>query len=73
MIAFWALVAWLIYALVTSVRRTRQPERGEERRGGDARSILDERLARGEIDLEEYRRLRDAIAGDRTSHAGGRS
>jgi len=73
MIAFWALVAWLIYALVTSGRRTRQPERGEERRGGDARSILDERLARGEIDLEEYRRLRDAIADDRTSHAGGRS
>ncbi len=27
----------------------------------DARALLDERLARGEIDEEEYRRRRDAI------------
>jgi putative membrane protein len=70
MIAFWVLLIWLIYALVTgAVGRGRQPERGEERRDGDARRILDERLARGEIDVEEYQRLRDAIearADDRT-------
>jgi putative membrane protein len=72
MIAFWALVVWLIYALVTGAGRNRRPERDEERRGGDARSILDERLARGEIDVEEYQRLRDAIAGDSPSHAGNR-
>ena len=32
MIAFWALLIWLIYALVTGViGRGRQPERDEER------------------------------------------
>ena len=68
MIAFWVLLVWLIYALVTGViGRGRQPERGEERRDSDARRILDERLDRGEIDIEEYQRLRNVIearAGD---------
>ena len=53
MIAFWGLVIWAVYALVVG----RRP-RGE-RRGSDARRILDERLARGEIDTTEYQRLRD--------------
>jgi len=48
MIAFWALLIWLIYALVTgTIGRGRRPERGEERGDGDARRILDERLAHG--------------------------
>jgi putative membrane protein len=75
MIAFWGLLIWLIYALVTgAVGRGRQPERGEEPGGGDARRILDERLARGEIDIEEYQRLRDVIegrAGRRTRAGSG--
>ena len=74
MIAFWALLIWLIYALVTGViGRGRQPERDEER-GDDARRILDQRLARGEIDLEEYQRLRDVMegrAGSRTCAGSG--
>ena len=52
-----------------AVGRGRQPERGEEPGDGDARRILDERLARGEIDIEEYQRLRDVIEG----RAGSRS
>jgi putative membrane protein len=69
MIAFWILLVWLIYALVTGIIGPgRQPERGEERRDGDARRILDERLARGEIDIEEYQRLRDVIEGRAGSH-----
>ena len=32
--------------------------------GEDARRIVDERLARGEIDAEEYQRLRDIIGSD---------
>ena len=64
MIAFWGLLIWLIYALVTgAIGRGRQLGGGEEPGGGDARRILDERLARGEIDLEEYQRLRDVIEG----------
>jgi len=73
MIAFWGLLIWLIYALVTGViGRGRQPERGEER-GDDARRILDERLARGEIDLEDYQRLRDVIEGRAGSRTGAGS
>jgi len=59
-LVFWALVVWVIYAFVTSgpprtVSRDKSP---------DARQILDQRLARGEIDAEEYRRLRDLIDSD---------
>jgi putative membrane protein len=69
MIAFWALLIWVIYALVTGIiRRPGQPEPGGQRQPGDARRILDERLARGEIDAEEYRRLRDVLEGG-TGHS----
>jgi len=58
MIAFWGLVIWAVYAMFAGA--TRRPDR--EHRGSDARRILDERLARGEIDTAEYHRLRDLIA-----------
>ena len=57
MIAFWGLLIWGVYALVTSA--TQKPD--SKQREDGARRILDERLARGEIDAEEYRRLRDVI------------
>ncbi len=63
MIAFWGLLIWGIYALVTGAsRRTGEPGRGGQQPGG-ARAILDERLARGEIDAEEYRRLHEVLDG----------
>ncbi len=62
MIVFWGLLIWAIYALVRFALR--RPGGGEDR--GDARRILDERLARGEIDAEEYRRLRDLIGSERS-------
>ena len=43
-----------------------------ERQAAGSSVDLMERLARGEIDVEEYQRLRDAIAGDSPSHAGNR-
>jgi uncharacterized membrane protein len=54
MIAFLAFLIWAAYALITST----------DRRPGsaDARSILDQRLAHGEIDAAEYQRLRGLIA-----------
>jgi NADPH-dependent glutamate synthase beta subunit-like oxidoreductase len=46
----------------------------ERRSGADARDILDERLARGEIDATEYQRLRGLIAvGDDQAPAGSAS
>jgi putative membrane protein len=62
-IAFWAFLIWAVYALVTGIaRRGGEPEGGRPQTGG-ARRILDERLARGEIDPEEYRRLRETLDG----------
>lgn len=69
-IAFWGALIWAIYALIT--RFTRKPGAGPA--GDGARQILDERLARGEIDADEYRRLRDTMAGEgtpRQARAGG--
>jgi putative membrane protein len=69
MVGFWGLVIWAIYALVTD--DTRRPE--SELRGGNARQILDARLARGEINAEEYRSLREVLAtgGSPTSDGSG--
>ena len=47
-IAFWALLIWIVYA-------------------------LDERLARGEIEPEGYRRLREALDGSPGRPAGNGS
>jgi putative membrane protein len=58
MIVFWGLVIWAVYALITTARK---PSRDRDEDGG-ARRILDERLARGEIDEAEYQRLRDLLS-----------
>ncbi len=69
MIVFWGLLIWAVYALITNL--TRKPGPPGTTHGNDARQILDQRLARGEIDTEEYQRLRDLIAsGDYQSPAG---
>ncbi len=59
-VVFWGLVIWAIWYLVTAFT-TRRSEPGP--RGADPKRILDERLARGEIDAEEYVRLRDLMGG----------
>jgi putative membrane protein len=69
MIAFWGLLIWAVYALV--VTATRKPDRGRDPQPGSAAAILDERLARGEIDAEEYRRLRDLIGSGRSDSRAG--
>ena len=48
MVGFWVLVALLVLAVV---RADRRPDAGEL----EPRQILERRLARGEIDVEEYR------------------
>jgi uncharacterized membrane protein len=68
MLAFLGVLIWVGYTLMTSAtRRSRQHRRGdqcvgERHSGADARGVLDERLARGEIDAAEYQRLRGLIA-----------
>ena len=68
-IAFWGLLIWAVYALVVSA--TRKPGRDRDPQPGSALGILDERLARGEIDAEEYRRLRDLIGSGRSDSPSG--
>ena len=55
MVAFVALVVFVVLALVRSDRTRSQP--GTER----ARDILAERYARGEIDADEYRKRLETI------------
>ena len=69
MVAFWGLLIWAVYALVVSA--TRKPGRDRDTQPGGASRILDERLARGEIDAEEYRRLRDLIGSGRSDSPAG--
>lgn len=67
MIVFWGLLIWGAYALITNL--TRKP--GTRDAGDDAVRILDQRLARGEIDTDEYHRLHDLITtGDHHTPVG---
>lgn len=68
MVGFWGLVIWAIWYFMTG--RARRFDQSQL--PGEAKRILDERLARGEIDGEEYRRLRDLLRGeDVHTGAGG--
>jgi len=62
MLVFWGALAWIIVTLLRhrgshSDRRPVPPSGTSP----DALLILDERLARGEIEEEEYKRRRDLI------------
>lgn len=57
MIAFWAVVIGLVAWAVVRVAPTNRSEPSR------ARQILDERYARGEVDDDDYRRLRSALEG----------
>lgn len=60
MLAFWAMVVWVAIVLA----------RGNGPKQADADALLDQRLARGEIDVDEYRRRLDAL---HHSHSGDRA
>ncbi len=59
MIAFWGLIIWAVYAMFGGDKQVPQ----HDHRNDDASYILDGRLAKGEIDTEEYARLRAVIEG----------
>jgi uncharacterized membrane protein len=58
---------WGIYALVTSQSR----KQGSEPAGDPAARILDERLARGEIDAAEYQHLKDVMTARQSGNPSG--
>ena len=59
MVAFWGLVAVAVVALVRGLGGDRGGRGGA---APDARAVLDERFARGEIDAEEYQARRDLLS-----------
>jgi len=60
---FWALIIVLIvWALISLLGKPKDPHKGQP----TAREILDVRYAKGEIDQEEYQRLRRDI--DKAEH-----
>jgi uncharacterized membrane protein len=65
---FVGLLIWGTYALAGGSRR-RSSEPGKD--AGDPARILDERLARGEIDAGEHAQLREALASSSTQRPSG--
>ena len=59
MVVFWGLLVAVVVALVRTGGRGSS---GAANDPTDARRILDERLARGEIQIEEYEALKRALA-----------
>jgi putative membrane protein len=70
MVAFWGGLAWLVVTLVRHGDASRpqhappSPPRPTERPSPE--DVLHDRLARGEIDVEEYHQRIDALRAKRT-------
>lgn len=63
MVVFWGAIAWVV---VTLIRHNGSHSGAAGPPGpatSDAKQILDERFARGEIDEDEYRRRSDVLRG----------
>lgn len=61
MVGGWALLVGLVVWVVLRLFPAQTPP--------DARTVLEERLASGELDVEHYRQLRDTL-DDRTAVGG---
>ena len=62
MVAFWSLV---VFAVVALFRGNREARQDQGPRGRDPEQILDERFARGEIDVDEYQARQLALRAAR--------
>ena len=65
MVAFWSLVVFGVIAIFRGDREARSDQIPRER---DPMQILDERFARGEIEIEEYHARQDVLRGSLTRH-----
>lgn len=64
-IGLLGLIAWLAVQWTRTSSRGRSPSQPSAK---TARELLDERLARGEVELDEYERRSEAL--DRHTHVG---
>ncbi len=60
MLAFWALVIYAVVWLIRGGQNVQQQDQAPPK-SETPEEILKRRLARGEISIEEYRRLLDAL------------
>lgn len=65
MVAFWGLVVYAIVALFRGNTSNPRPDTG---RPADPRQILDERFARGEIQVDEYQARKEALVDTSSRH-----
>jgi putative membrane protein len=63
MLVFWGIVAALVIYVVRSVSHRPEASTGGGASADQAMCILDERFARGEIDVDEYSQRRDVLRG----------
>ena len=61
-IGFWLLVAYLVRTVIQGRPGARTPP---DSTGQEPLQMLDERLARGEVDVEEYQRIRNKLTHTR--------
>ena len=61
MVAFWGLVIFAVVAIFRGIGRSNEPADRPSRR--DPMQILDERFARGELDLDDYHARQDVLRG----------
>jgi putative membrane protein len=62
MVAFFGFIVWAVWYPVTTLGRQHDQR-------ADPKQILDERLARGEIDADEYTRLHDLLGRGSTARS----
>jgi len=62
MLLFWGLIIWAVFALVRGVSGYGcwggHPRDEHERKGSNALSILKERYAKGELNKEEFEKMK---------------
>lgn len=64
MMFFWVfVVAGIVWLVLLALRTQGTPPVSSDSRRGDAVRILEERLARGEIDPDEFKTRRAALEG----------
>ena len=61
MLAFWSLVVVAVVAIFRRIGKTNEPADRTPRR--DPVQILDERFARGELDVDEYHARKGVLRG----------
>lgn len=60
-LGFWVVVAYVVRAVIHGRSATPPPTATATWTGSEPMRLLDERLARGEVDAEEYQRTRNLL------------